>query len=802
MRRFILLVILCLASSIAQAQNQTCPNRPSSDNSNACANTRFVKSAPIAATQLPAFTGGDCTTSAGSVALSCAGIPKAITAWGDSITLRWPVELSSDLSRPILGNGVSGDTSAQIKARFDASPQLHKNTTIFWVGRNDFSNGISNSTILANIASMVAALGHDRYLILGILNADTANEYSGAPGYATITSLNSSLASTYGSHYFDMRAYLVSQYNASIPQDVTDHGHDVPPSSLRVDVLHPNDAGATVIAAKLATLIAPIEAASTSKTAFDSAAIDGAQQVVNYNGQLAVGLGSLANNTTGQGNEAFGDYALWSNTTGSYNQAFGFHAMYFNTTAVSNAAFGYQAMTANTTGSYNASFGTNSLVSNTTGNNGVAIGSNALYSNTSGAQNVAIGYAALFSNTTGNNNTAFGNATLFHNTANGNVAFGATAGYSNTTGAGVTAVGNSALYSNTTGTGVTAVGLNAAYSNTTANDVTAVGSGALFSNTTASDVTAVGFNALYQNTTGANNSAFGSSALFANTTGTFNSAFGNGAMSSTTTGGYNTAVGGNVLNANTVGYSNVGVGYNVLVANVDGYSNAAFGQSALAGNTSGAYLTGLGLNALVSNTTGNFNVGVGSFALSGNVAGSNNVAIGYNAGNGISGGAANNNTIIGHATGLGITTGANNTVVGANVSGLSSSLAGAVILAAGDGSIRADYGKTMPGGWTHAGGIAFTAPSTKTTDYTVADSDYSLIMNCAASCTLTLPTPANYNGRILKIRTIAAFTTVSASSNVVPLVGGAAGTAILAATAGKWAELQSDGTNWLISQAN
>ena len=52
------------------------------------------------------------------------------------------------------------------------------------------------------------------------------------------------------------------------------------------------------------------------------------------------------------------------------------------------------------------------------------------------------------------------------------------------------------------------------------------------------------------------------------------------------------------------------------------------------------------------------------------------------------------------------------------------------------------------------------------------------------------------------IKTIQAQTVVSASSNVVPLVGGAAGTAILAATAGKWATLVSDGTNWVIMQGN
>ncbi len=50
--------------------------------------------------------------------------------------------------------------------------------------------------------------------------------------------------------------------------------------------------------------------------------------------------------------------------------------------------------------------------------------------------------------------------------------------------------------------------------------------------------------------------------------------------------------------------------------------------------------------------------------------------------------------------------------------------------------------------------------------------------------------------------TITANTVVSDASNVVPQAGGAAGTAILAATAGKFAELISNGTNWEIFAAN
>jgi hypothetical protein len=53
-------------------------------------------------------------------------------------------------------------------------------------------------------------------------------------------------------------------------------------------------------------------------------------------------------------------------------------------------------------------------------------------------------------------------------------------------------------------------------------------------------------------------------------------------------------------------------------------------------------------------------------------------------------------------------------------------------------------------------------------------------------------------GRWLYIKTVTANTVVSGSSDVVPIDGTAAGTAILPATAGAWAALQSDGTNWVI----
>ena len=100
------------------------------------------------------------------------------------------------------------------------------------------------------------------------------------------------------------------------------------------------------------------------------------------------------------------------------------------------------------------------------------------------------------------------------------------------------------------------------------------------------------------------------------------------------------------------------------------------------------------------------------------------------------------------------------------------------------------------------GNFSLGAPVTKTADFSVAVTENNLINNkSGATCTVTLPTASSFSGRQILIKTIQAQTVVSASSNVVPLAGGAAGTAILAATAGKWALLISDGTNWIIMAA-
>lgn len=94
------------------------------------------------------------------------------------------------------------------------------------------------------------------------------------------------------------------------------------------------------------------------------------------------------------------------------------------------------------------------------------------------------------------------------------------------------------------------------------------------------------------------------------------------------------------------------------------------------------------------------------------------------------------------------------------------------------------------------------APVTKTADFTLAENEAWVINNKSGStCTVTLPTASTAVGRYVTFQNYQNQTLVSASANVVPRAGGAAGTAILANVAGNWATLVSDGTNWVIMQA-
>ena len=88
---------------------------------------------------------------------------------------------------------------------------------------------------------------------------------------------------------------------------------------------------------------------------------------------------------------------------------------------------------------------------------------------------------------------------------------------------------------------------------------------------------------------------------------------------------------------------------------------------------------------------------------------------------------------------------------------------------------------------------------TEDDNYLITESSDFLVTG-ASSCTATLPAASGYSGRVLYFQSYQEQTLVSASSNVVGIGGGAAGTSILLASLGDQSTLVSDGTNWIMMQ--
>jgi hypothetical protein len=119
----------------------------------------------------------------------------------------------------------------------------------------------------------------------------------------------------------------------------------------------------------------------------------------------------------------------------------------------------------------------------------------------------------------------------------------------------------------------------------------------------------------------------------------------------------------------------------------------------------------------------------------------------------------------------------------------------------GFSNVTVGSGLSFSAGTLAATTSAPSAPVTQTANFTVAATDVWSINNKSGStCTVTLPTPSTNSGRVLYFQNYQTQALVSASSNVVPLAGGAAATSILLASSGDSATLVSDGTNWLMTQ--
>ena len=97
--------------------------------------------------------------------------------------------------------------------------------------------------------------------------------------------------------------------------------------------------------------------------------------------------------------------------------------------------------------------------------------------------------------------------------------------------------------------------------------------------------------------------------------------------------------------------------------------------------------------------------------------------------------------------------------------------------------------------------LALNAPVTKTASFTLGANENFVVCNGTGTIVVTFPTASASTGRVVWIKTIAAQAVDSASSNVKPVNSNTAGTSILTGSAGKYAMLVCDGTNWVVMDA-
>ncbi|MFC7703158.1 hypothetical protein ACFQXB_02975 [Plastorhodobacter daqingensis] len=126
----------------------------------------------------------------------------------------------------------------------EKSVSLRDHDAWIWAGRNNFSDP---ARVKADIAAMVAHLGHGRFLVGAVL--PSANDT--ASGVAMIQALNADLAAAYGVRFVNLVGALQAAGDGTAG-DASDIAAGRIPRSLRSDAIHLNDAGYAVVATAMA----------------------------------------------------------------------------------------------------------------------------------------------------------------------------------------------------------------------------------------------------------------------------------------------------------------------------------------------------------------------------------------------------------------------------------------------------------------------------------------------------------------------------------------------------------------------
>jgi hypothetical protein len=464
----------------------------------------------------------------------------------------------------------------------------------------------------------------------------------------------------------------------------------------------------------------------------------------------ALGTYSLAANISGSYNTASGMQSLFYNTTGISNSAFGYAAL-FNNGGNGNTAVGVSALNNNSSGGYNVAIGISALYGSGTASNNVAVGSSTLYMGGGGSGNVALGhYAGSYNNLSnafyvnnvnqstsdndknysllyGNFSGTGGSLTNQFLQVNGKFyVMGGNVGIGTTSPTQKLEVGGTAWLRGSSGgsdglyvdsMGRIGIGTTSPSTMFQVNDgLINAGSGSYFvqsgdsgwnsvldiqrGGTTIGGITSDGTNKIAISM--GNSLAWSNAKLVLDASGNVGIGTTNPTQKLDVAGNIQLNTNGlavlfsSFTGANSSG-QNIWIGgggqssVGAVGATYKGSYNTSIGYLALQSNTTGKDNTAIGTTALRYNTIGNGNTALGRGALQGNNPGSGNTAAGYGVLQDLSIPAddgTGNNTAIGYNTARGIMTGINNTIIGANVTGLSSTLSNTIIIADGAGNQR------------------------------------------------------------------------------------------------------------------
>lgn len=138
-----------------------------------------------------------------------------ISCWGDSLTAQgYPELLKTVTSRSVVTRGYGGERSYQLRDRFLAQSNIFTNTQVFWVGRNNYRTPLFIENVIDDLETMINSLGHNRFIVLSILNGDILAERRGTSDFDKLIELDKKMSEIYGVRFLNIRMALINTFDS------------------------------------------------------------------------------------------------------------------------------------------------------------------------------------------------------------------------------------------------------------------------------------------------------------------------------------------------------------------------------------------------------------------------------------------------------------------------------------------------------------------------------------------------------------------------------------------------------------